>query len=289
VHAKWLVCATVAATLGSGERLTQTSAGAGTVRITGGSFRMGTAADALPGLKRRYGVNFPGVFESELPEHLVTVSDFRLDQHEVTNAQFAAFVEARPDWRKDRVPPQLQNDRYLEAWKDGRPAADRADHPLVFVTWHAAQAFCRWAGGRLPTEAEWEYAARNGQALEFPWGDNSPNPLLANYSASTHHDTVAVGSYPPTSSGLHDLAGNVWEFVLDPWQPTYPDGPVADPLAGGPIADDQLLTVTGRRVIRGGSFGAAPVNLRTRWRDSHVVTNAVEFVGFRCAYPLAPQ
>lgn len=222
-----------------------------TVFVEGGTFRMGTPSTALPELKQRYGVSFPGVFENEVPDHLVTVSPFRMDRYEVTNARFAEFTKAHPQWRRGRL-------------KDGRPHADKPDHPVVFVTWPAAQAFCQWAGGRLPSEAEWEYAARAGTDSEFPWGDEPPTPARANYGASGFGATRPVGRYPANPLGLFDLAGNVWEFTADAWP--------------GAAA-------SGRRAVRGGSFGGGPVNLRTRWRDSHPETNAVAFVGFRCAYP----
>src|SRR5262249_7554692 len=164
----------------------------------------------------------------------------------------------------------------------------RENHPVRYVTWHAAQAFCTWSGGRLPTEAEWEYAARGVRDREFPWGDEPPSAHHANYSASRIGDTQPVGAYPPNPFGLYDLAGNVWEFTLDAWRPGYPSEGQVDPVVGGAIAGD-LRSVQGRRVIRGGSFGAAPVNLRTRWRDSHEVSNAVAFVGFRCAYSAQPR
>jgi len=255
------------------------------VPVPGAVFRMGTDTEAVPALRTRYGVSFRGSFENETPSHVVEVSAFRMDRDEVTNARFAAFLEARAEWRRENVPPDRQNGHYLELWTDGRCPASRADHPVVFVTWHAAQAFCRWAGGRLPTEAEWELAARAGTDAEFPWGDALPTPARANYAESGRGDTAPVGRYPPNALGLLDLAGNVWELALDEWQEHYPEGPRRDPVAGGPVPDDRLLTVTGRRVLRGGSFGGLPVNLRTRWRDSHPVTNAVAFVGFRCAYP----
>ncbi len=255
------------------------------VAVPGYVFRMGTDGGAVPALRSRYGVSFRGSFENEVPSHAVEVSPFLMDRYEVTNARFAAFVEARPEWRPGSVPPERQNGHYLEPWRDGHYSSSRADHPVVFVTWHAAQAFCRWAGGRLPTEAEWELAARAGTDAEFPWGDEPPTPARANYAESGRGDTVPVGRYPPNALGLHDLAGNVWELVLDEWQEHYPDAPQRDPIAGGPIADDRILAVTGRRVVRGGSFGGAAVNLRTRWRDSHPVMNAVGFVGFRCVYP----
>ena len=258
----------------------------GAVALRGGTFLMGTAIEEVEPLKARYELQFPGVFEDETPVHAVTISDFSLDRQEVTNARFLGFVGARPEWRKAAVPSSAHNGRYLEDWTAGRPQPDRLDHPVVFVTWHAAQAFCLWAGGRLPTEAEWEYAARAGGDAEFPWGEALPSPEAANYSASKLGTTVAVGSYPANEWGLQDLAGNVWEFVLDEWVTPYAPETQVDPVVGGTVAEADLQAVEGRRALRGGgSFNGAVANMRTRWRDSHQVTNAVEFVGFRCAYP----
>jgi len=257
------------------------------VLVRGGPLRMGTAPRAIPELKIRYELSFPGAFENEVPDHVVTVSDFRMDRYEVTNGRFARFVAVHPEWSRGGVSPELQNGRYLEPWKDERCPAAKADHPVVFVTWHAAQAFCRWAGGRLPSEAEWEYAARAGSNVEFPWGDEWPSAERANYSASGFGEARPVGSYAPNPLGLYDMAGNVWEFLLDAWEPTYVAGPQVDPVAGGPVPDNTLRSIAGRRAIRGGSYAGGVANLRTRWRDSHVVTNAVGFVGFRCLYPVA--
>ncbi len=254
-----------------------------TVAVAGGTIRMGTPSSAVPQLKARFGVRFPGAFENEVPDHPVTVSRFRIDRYEVTNRRFAEFVKARPEWSRERLPAEMQNGRYLEHWKDAALPA-KAEHPVVFVTWHAAQAFCRWAGGRLPTEAEWEYAARAGRDSEFPWGDELPTASRANYSGSGLGQTRPVGSYPPNPLGLYDMAGNVWEFLLDAWEPSYAPEAQVDPIAGGAVPDGLLRAVTGRRVVRGGSYDGGVVNLRTRWRDSHVVTNAVAFVGLRCAY-----
>lgn len=256
-----------------------------TVLVRGGTLSMGTLSSAIPELKRLYNVRFPGVFEDEVPEHSVTLSDFRMDRYEVTNAKFSQFVAARPEWSRTRLPAEMHNGHYLESWQVGSYPAEKANHPVVFVTWQAAQAFCRWAGGRLPSEAEWEYAARGGRESEFPWGEALPSAERANYSASGFGDTRPVGSYPPNPLGLHDMAGNVWEFVLDTWPSAYPAESQADPIAGGDVPDAALRTIRGRRVIRGGSYAGAEVNLRTRWRDSHLVSNAAAFVGFRCVYP----
>ena len=253
--------------------------------IEGGTFCMGLASSSLIEARNRHGVSFPGSFEDEAPAHVVTLSSFRLDRYPVTNEQFASFVADRPEWGPDQLASSMHNGRYLAHWLNGTCPAALNDHPVVFVTWHAAQAYCRWAGGRLPTEAEWEYAARAGDDREFPWGDDLPTPVRANYGSSGLGTTTAVGSYPPNPLGLFDMAGNVWEWVLDEWQSDRPE-PGTNPIASGEVTDAMLRDVLGRRAIRGGSFAGAVVNLRTRWRDSHVVTNAAEFVGFRCAYPI---
>lgn len=254
------------------------------VPVTGGTFMMGTEAADIPALRLRYDVNFPGVFRNETPAHKVTVSDFRIDPHEVTYARFAEFLEAVPEWRKDRLHAREHNGRYLEDWHEGRFPRDKARLPVAFITWSAAQSFCRWRGGRLPTEAEWEWVARAGDSREFPWGNDLPSASRANYGGSGIGRSVEVGSYPPNESGVHDLAGNVWEFLLDEWSPEYQDRTQIDPVVGGTVSDADIRDIAGRRSVRGASFGGSIVNLRTRWRDSHRVGNAVEFVGFRCAY-----
>ncbi len=256
--------------------------------IPGGTFRMGLAAGAVAERRERYAFNRPGAFQTEVPEHLVTLSDFAIDACEVTQQRFAEFVSTHPEWAPGAVPATHQNGRYLANWTQTGPPPGKAQRPVVFVTWHAAQSFCRWSGGRLPTEAEWEFVARSRDDVEFPWGDALPSPALANYGASEVGRTTDVGSYPPNALGLYDLAGNVWEWLLDEWQ-NYVDIASVDPIAGGPVADDAIMSVRGRRAVRGASFEGSVVNLRTRWRDSHVVTNAVRFVGFRCAYPGRPS
>jgi len=252
--------------------------------VPGGTFMMGTEAEEIPRLLQLFGVRRAELFESESPRHSVTLSPFYIDRYEVTNARFKRFLERNPRWRPGRIPAVYHNGDYLKHWAGGTYPAGLADHALVNVSWHAAVAFCRWEGKRLPTEAEWEYAARGGlDAKQFPWGDEMPDRSRANYRESGLGAAARVGSYAPNGYGLYDAAGNVWEFVADAWGP-YPAGPQSNPVAGGERpAGEGYLSVTGRRVIRGGSWGGAPVNLRVAYRDSHPAEGARDFVGFRCA------
>ncbi len=138
------------------------------------------------------------------------------------------------------------------------------------MTWWAAKAYCEASGGRLPTEAEWEFAARGGlDGAEFPWGDEPPDPKRANWSGTGIDAPTRVGRFPPNRYGIYDLAGNVWEFVEDPWTDDY------STLPASPLPQE-------RHVIRGGSFGGGPINLRVRYRDSHPAAGAGPHVGFRC-------
>lgn len=265
--------------------LSQEIADDNVVLIEGGTFWMGTNSIDIPVLKAHYDIDFPGIFENETPAHQTIISTFRIDRYEVTNSQFSEFLIEHAEWRREQLPDGKHNGRYLENWNDGEFPEQLAKQPVVYVTWSAAQAYCRWRGGRLPTEAEWEYVARAGDSREFPWGDELPSPDRANYSASNNGEATDVGIYPPNGFGVYDLAGNVWEFLYDAWEPEYSSDAQVNPIIGGPLTIEEEAEMTGRRAVRGASFGGSVVNIRTRWRDSHVATNAIEFVGFRCAYP----
>ena len=247
----------------------------GMVLVSGGEFTMGTDSSEWAALDSA-GVRQWAV-ESELPAHVVTVRDFLLDSTEVTNAEFARFVAATPAWRRDSLPAERHNGRYLEHWATATGSDSASAHePVRFITWQAAQAFCAWRDARLPTEAEWEYAARAGAAGDvYPWGAGAPDSARARYGAET---PVVVATYPANANGLYDLAGNVWEFVDDVWRDTYAD---SVPAARQDSAAAPASNV--RRVIRGGSYEGAPVNMRVRFRDSHPSLNAGPHVGFRCA------
>jgi formylglycine-generating enzyme required for sulfatase activity len=254
--------------------------------VPGATFQMGTDPSEIPRLQRAFGVRRAELFAGEAPQHTVTLGPFYIDRHEVTNALYKKFLDKNPRWRRDRIQARLHNGNYLKHWDGDDYPKGKADHPVTNVSWYAAVAFCRWAGKRLPTEAEWEYAARGGLAgRAFPWGDEPADKTRANYAGSGVGGTTRVGSYPANGYGLFDMAGNVWEYTEDEWGP-YTSSAQVNPVAGGNLfPDETFLSVTTRRVIRGGSYGGAPVNLRAAYRDSHPPDGARDFVGFRCARP----
>ena len=252
--------------------------------IRGATFEMGTDAADAPRLQEMFGVRRAELFSAEAPRHTVTLSSYYLDRHEVTNARFKRFLDNNPAWRRERISANMHNGNYLKHWNADEYPAWQGAHAVVNVSWQAAVAYCRWEGKRLPTESEWEYAARGGwRGKQFSWGDEMPDRTRANYSASGIGAATVVGSYPANGYGLFDMAGNVWEFVADEWG-AYAPSPQVNPVAGGTLfLDDAFRRVTTRRVIRGGSWGGAPVNLRVAYRDSHPPEGARDFVGFRCA------
>jgi sulfatase modifying factor 1 len=155
------------------------------------------------------------------------------------------------------------------------------DHPVTGVTWEESRAYCEWAGGRLPTEAEWEYAARGGKdGLKYPWGSEITSKN-ANYGGSERKGTSPVRSYPANDWGLYDMAGNVWEWVAD-WydKDYYKSSPTNDPC--GPDRE------TGVRVLRGGAFIYGARGLRASCRDRVRPGVRLSDVGFRCVREVIP-
>ena len=153
----------------------------GMVLIPAGEFQMGS--------------NAPEAENDEQPVHTVYVDAFYMDKYEVTNAQYKQFIDAKPEWRKDRIDSNFHDGDYLYYWNGNDYPDGKANHPVVYVSWYAAMAYAGWAEKRLPTEAEWEYAARGGLVgKKYPWGDGIDTDK-ANYD--NVGDTTAVGKYSP--------------------------------------------------------------------------------------------
>jgi len=241
------------------------------VKVVGAVSEMGIEPSEVKGLQKLLDVDDEDLFASEIPKHSVTVRTFYLDKYLVTNAQFKSFIDANPSWRRDHIPRNLDNGNYLRHWPNLSDIPPNQDnHPVVNANWYSAVAYCRWVGKRLPTEVEWEYAAKGGLRGRFPWGDEPPNKKLANYGGSGISTTSPVGSYPANGYGLFDMAGNVWEFTADEWQSYKSDSQTNSvPEDSLYLTGDAFLAVQSRRVIRGGSWGAAPINLWVEYRDSH--------------------
>ncbi len=254
------------------------------VLVRGGTIQIGIDASEISRFEKVFDIPTAQLFQDEVPKHWVTLDGFYIDKYLVTNAQFKSFTDANAEWRPGRIARKLDNGNYLRHWTTAAELTMRADHPVVNVNWYAAVAYCRWRGKRLPSEAEWEYAARGGLNALFPWGDDPVDKTHANSATSRLGTTSPVGTYPANRYGLFDMAGNVWEFLVDEWTP-YSSMPQKNPVAGDSRFLDAtaFLKVKTRRVIRGGSFDGAPVNLWVEYRDSHPPTGSREFVGFRCA------
>ncbi len=220
----------------------------------------------------------------EKPDHVVFLDAFYIDKYETTNAQYKEFIDANPEWQKNRIPKKYHDGDYLKHWNGNDYPPDKGNHPVVYVSWYAAMAYAEWRGKRLPTEAEWECAARSS----WHWG--AMNADTANYGENVG-DTTPVGTYPPGASGLYDMAGNVWEWCLDEYNPDfYAISPPHNPLAGGTM--DTILSdwtnVKTVRVLRGGSWAsnAKFVRVSDRTRFTPKITNKAR--GFRCVKPVTP-
>ena len=222
----------------------------------------------------------------ERPRHTVYVDAFYMDTHEVTNAQYKKFVEANPQWQKDRISAKYHDGKYLMDWNGNNYPGGDGNHPVAYVSWYAAMAYSAWAGKRLPTEAEWEKAARGGLAGKaYPWGDRFDH-TKAHCNARVG-GTITVGSYPANGYGLYDMAGNVWEWCLDNYDSSfYAKSPYRNPISGAAI-DVRLDTYTEvewfyQPVLRGGSYVRAVRRARVACRTYGMPKHTYFDVGFRC-------
>ena len=221
----------------------------------------------------------------EHPVHTVDVNAFYIHKYEVTNGQYKNFVDANPQWQKNSIPRKFHNGEYLKLWKDNTYPPGKENHPVVYVSWYAAMAYAKWAGRRLPTEAEWEKAARGGLVgAKYPWGDVIDDSM-ANYGGE-FGDTKPVGSYAPNDYGLYDMTGNVMEWCLDAYDESfYNHSPSRNPIAGGPLVDivNNFLSVTNPRVVRSGCWYNVPMHVRVADRYGTSPDDASGGRGFRCA------
>lgn len=304
------------------------------VFIPGGTFRMGSDDH----------------YAEERPVHRVTVDGFFMDETPVTNAQFRAFVEAtghvtlaevapdpkdypaaRPDMLKAGSlvfsPPahpvwlddhqQWWEFRFRANWRrpygPGSSIKGLDDHPVVHVAYADAEAYAAWAGKALPTEAEWEFAARGGlDGAEFAWGDaltpegrHMANTWqgefpFQNLAADGYERTSPVRAFPPNGYGLHDMIGNVWEWTSDWWSNRHPDDApkaccVPRNPRGGPMEESLAAVQAGvriaQKVLKGGSHLCAPNycrRYRPAARHAEPVDTSTSHVGFRCVRRAQP-
>lgn len=278
-------------------------------RLAGGSFQMGNERD--------YG--FPA--DGEDPVHEVTLSPFHIDETTVTNEQFNLFIN-QTGYKTEAEqfgwsfvfhgllsPKQLAKVKHRAVgsewwcriegatWRNpegpGTHIKKRRDHPVVHVTWHDAAAYAAWAGKRLATEAEWEYAARGGIAFgnRFPWGDElEPGGKHrmnvwqgrfphTNTEADGHYGTAPARAYRANGYGLSQMTGNIWEWCWDWFDPSY----YAKSPADNPTGPTENLT--NRRVMRGGSFLCHESycnRYRVDARNSNTPDSSSSNTGFRC-------
>ncbi len=245
----------------------------GMVKIPGGTFQIGT--DRVDDEMEALNLGLPEPwYVDEHPFHPVHVPSFFLDVHEVTNAEYQSYINTHPDTHAP------------DDWSRRTAPKSKENHPVVYVSWHDALHYCKWRGGRLPTEAEWEAAARGKQANIYPWG-NTYKVSMANISISPYDRgrTRRVGVIPQGNGpyGNTDLIGNVWEWVDADYTP----------YAGN---DEEVgAFAEGFKVMRGLSFEAVghfmpedygrvvAISARSSFRGYDHATAKLRDVGFRCA------
>ncbi|HET9916243.1 MAG TPA: SUMF1/EgtB/PvdO family nonheme iron enzyme [Candidatus Binatia bacterium] len=216
----------------------------------------------------------------ERPQHRVQVAEFLIDRTKVTNARFALFLKAiGPEGPKGEKYFDFDDSDARVHQRNGEWTADAGfeNNPVVEASWYGAVAFCRWAGRRLPTEAEWEKAARGSDGRKYPWGNEVPSGTRAHFGAGWN-DLTPVGSFPQGASpyGMLDAAGNGWEWVSSAYRP-YP----YNAKDGREDLNKEIV-----RATRGGGHDARIEELTTTHRGRHVSRNpraGHHNIGFRCA------
>jgi eukaryotic-like serine/threonine-protein kinase len=253
------------------------------VFVPAGEFTMGSDADdALAECQKFRSDCQRRWFTNEEPPHSVNVDAFWIDQTEVTNRMYALCVEAGVC----QEPTSTGSDTHSSYY--GNPEFD--NYPVIYVDWSMAKTYCEWADRRLPTEAEWEKAARGENASVYPWGDtfdgslvnfcdtNCSSPLTNKSFNDGFADVAPVGSYPSGKSvyGALDMAGNVWEWVSSLYEP-YP----YDATDGR-----ENLTSSDLRVLRGGTWIYDDILVRSAYRRQGNPSSPYSYIGFRCSRSL---
>ena len=271
----------------------------GMVSILTGEFQMGNDGRGAANNEQPVNLRDPLSFlhgiqwaaNDEQPVHTVYLDAFFMDEHEVTNFEYQQFVRANPSWQKDKIDKRFYDRDYLKDWQGNAYPSGKTRHPVVHVSWYAAMAYAQWMGKRLPTEAEWEYAARGGLAgKRYPWGDEFDRDKLhigqRGVNTPITGDTAKVGQYPPNGYGLYDMSGNVWEWCLDEYdEDFYATSPRENPLSGANSMDwiiNNFTDVESERVLRGGSWFDFGLELRVHSRSGKKPLKAYFDTGFRC-------
>lgn len=228
----------------------------GMALIPAGEFTMGrtkTTSDDETGMR-------PLILRDDRPAHTVRLDAFYMDRHEVTHAAYARFVE-----ETGRRPPYH--------WLDGKMPPERAKHPVYNVDWHDAAAYCDWAGKRLPTEAEWERAARGGlEGADYPWGDEKAASTKARFG--TPDGPGPAGQHSPNAFGLHDMAGGVSEWCSDWFERDY--------YAKSPAENPQGPAEGMYKIVRGGAWSDGPARITVFFRNWVRPNQRTPNLGFRC-------
>ena len=240
------------------------------VTIPAGKFWMGAQAG------KESGRNFdPEARSSESPVHEVSHGEYRIGRYPVTVVEYDEFKEAGGYGNKDYW--KAGGFGKWEAPGDWEKQTEYRNRPVTEVSWYEASAYASWKGARLPSEAEWERAARGEEGRRYPWGDDPPTPRMANFGLLLGRPSP-VGVYVEgvTPERIHDLAGNVWEWCRDVWHESYNGAP----------ADGSACTTGGKgsgRVLRGGSWHSDEIYLRSAYRRRNTPDNRVDHLAFRVA------
>ena len=248
--------------------------------IPEGTFLMGSTPEevkaAYEDARLRSSMLEQHTFEAESPQHQVYLDAYEISRYEITNAQYRAFIEAT-----DRPTPRGHNSE--ETWADETLNGDT--QPVVGVTWFDAQAFAEWIGGSLPTEAQWERAARGTEARIYPWGDTPPKARQHANFARRYNRPMPVGQFPKGESpnGIADLAGNVWEWCLDEYSPRVYQRDGGD-VSRNPL-NLRFRDVLRARVIRGGAWDVGSAFLRSSLRFKFYPLDSTHTIGFRVIRP----